>query len=46
MVYSTTPNKLLWTGTTKSVNPSKIEKTVNEIATAVSERMKKDGFIK
>jgi len=46
MVYSTNPNKLLWTGTTKTVNPSKIEKTVNEIATAVSERMKKDGFIK
>ena len=46
MVYSTNPNKLLWTGTTKTVNPSKIEKTVNEIATAVSEQMKKDGFIK
>jgi len=46
MVYSTNPNKLLWTGTTKTVNPSKIEKTVNEIATAVSERMKKDGFLK
>lgn len=46
MVYSTNPNKLLWTGTTKTVNPSKIEKTVNEIATAVSDQMKKDGFIK
>ena len=45
-VYSVNPDKLLWTGTTKSVNPSKIEKAVNEIADAVTEKMKKDGFIK
>jgi hypothetical protein len=45
-VYSVNPDKLLWTGTTKTVNPSKIEKTVNEIADAVSEKMKKDGFLK
>ena len=45
-VYSINPDKLLWTGTTKTVNPGKIEKTVNEIADAVSEKMKKDGFLK
>lgn len=45
-VYSVNPDKLLWTGTTKTVNPSKMEKTVNEIADAVSEKMKKDGFLK
>lgn len=45
-VYSVSPDKLLWTGTTKTVNPSKIDKAVNEIADAVSEKMKKDGFIK
>jgi hypothetical protein len=45
-VYSVNPDKLLWTGTTKSVNPSKLEKAVNEIADAVSEKMKKDGFLK
>jgi hypothetical protein len=45
-VYSINPEKLLWTGTTKTVNPSKMEKTVNEIADAVSEKMKKDGFLK
>lgn len=45
MVYSVNPNKLLWSGTTKTVNPSKMEKTVNEIADVVSERMKKDGFL-
>ena len=45
-VYGVNPDKLLWTATTKTVNPSKMEKTVNEIADAVSEKMKKDGFLK
>ncbi len=44
-VYSVTPDKLLWTGTTKSVNPSKIEQTITEIANVVSEKMIKDGFL-
>ena len=30
IVYSVSPDKLLWTGTTKTVNPSKIDKTVTE----------------
>ena len=45
-VYTINPDKLVWTGTTKTVNPSKIEKTVNEIADVVSDKMKKDGFLK
>ena len=44
-VFSVVPDKLLWTGTTKSVNPSKIEQTITEIANAVSEKMIKDGFL-
>ena len=44
-VYSVSPDKLLWTGTTKSVNPSKIEQTITEISNAVSEKMTKDGFL-
>jgi len=44
-VFSVSPDKLLWTGTTKSVNPSKIEQTITEIANAVSEKMIKDGFL-
>jgi hypothetical protein len=43
-VYSISPNKLLWTGTTKTVNPSKMDKTINEIADVVSEKMRADGF--
>jgi hypothetical protein len=45
-VYTINPDKLVWTGTTKTVNPSKLEKTVNEIADVVSDKMKKDGFLK
>jgi len=45
-VYTINPDKLVWTGTTKTVNPTKIEKTVNEIADVVSDKMKKDGFLK
>jgi hypothetical protein len=45
-IYSVTPDKLLWTATTKTVNPSKIDKTVNAIADVVSAQMKKDGFLK
>lgn len=44
-VYSVTPNKLLWTGTTKSVNPSKIGSAINDVALVVTEQMKKDGFL-
>jgi hypothetical protein len=44
-VYSITPDKLLWTGTTKTVNPSKMDKTITEIAETVAEQMKKDGFL-
>jgi len=45
-VYSVDPDKLLWTGTTKTVNPSKIERTVNDIADVLSSKMTKDGFLK
>ena len=45
-IYSVTPDKLLWTATTKTVNPSKIDKAVNEIADVVTAKMKEDGFLK
>ncbi len=44
-IYSVTPDKLLWTGTTKTVNPTKMEQTINDIAVAVTDQMKKDGFL-
>ena len=45
-VYSINPDKLIWTGTTKTVNPSKLNKAVNDIADVVTEKMTKDGFLK
>jgi DNA-nicking Smr family endonuclease len=42
MVYSVNPNKLLWSGTTKTVNPSKMEKTKSsrlpQVPPAVAQR--------
>ena len=45
-VYSVNPNKLLWTGTTKTVNPDKVSTAVNQIADVVIQKMKADGFLK
>ena len=45
-LYSVNPDKLLWTGTTKTVNPSNVDKTVNDIAAVVADKMMKDGFLK
>ena len=45
MVYAVDSDKLLWSGTTKTVNPSKLDKAVTEIANVVSEQMRKDGFL-
>ena len=45
-VYTVNPDKLVWTGTTKTVNPSKLNKAVNDIADVVTEKMTKDGFLK
>jgi hypothetical protein len=43
-VYTVSPDKLVWTATTKTVNPSKIDKMVTEIADVVSDKMKKRRF--
>ena len=45
-VYTVEPDKLIWTGTTKTVNPTKLDKTVNEIADVVMDKMTKEGFLK
>jgi hypothetical protein len=45
-IYSANPNKLLWAGTTKTVNPDKVNTAVNQIADVVTAKMKSDGFLK
>jgi hypothetical protein len=46
IIYTTKPDKMVWTATTSTVNPEKLDQTVEEIAKAIFERMKKDGFLK
>ncbi|MEI6705640.1 MAG: hypothetical protein WCK96_00745 [Methylococcales bacterium] len=44
-VYSVDPNKLLWAGTTSTMNPTEIDTTTTEIVNAVVDNMKKEGFL-
>jgi hypothetical protein len=44
--YSLTSNKLLWSGTTSSLNPTKLDKTVDEIIEAIRAQLQKQGLVK
>jgi hypothetical protein len=44
-VYTVSPDKLVYSATTKTVNPTQMDKTINDIADAVVMQMQKDGFI-
>ena len=44
-VFSLAENKLVWSAITSTVNPSKIDKTIVEIAKMTYKQMQKDGFI-
>ena len=46
MVYSIKDEKLVWTGTTESFNPSDVDDLVAGIGAAVSSEMAKEGLIK
>jgi hypothetical protein len=45
-VYTVKPDKLIYTATTTTLNPTNMEKTINEIADVVADKMKSDGFLK
>lgn len=44
-VFSVKSNKLLWTGTTKTVDPTDVSSTVTNIMHAVIDNMRQDGTI-
>lgn len=44
-VYSVADRKLLWVGTTESMNPRDVRRTVDEIADAVAAALRKEGLI-
>lgn len=45
-IYGTKQGKLVWTGTTSTVNPSDLSTTVREIMEEIHWKMVKEGFLK
>jgi hypothetical protein len=45
-IYSLESNKLLWSGMTSTVNPSKADKMVDDIISTIKGQMKKEGLVK
>jgi hypothetical protein len=45
-VYSVADNKLVWSGTTSTINPSGNEQLFDSVIKTVDKRMKKEGFLK
>lgn len=45
-VYSLADNKLLWSGTTSTVNPGNNNQLYNDVSKAVYNKMKSEGFLK
>jgi hypothetical protein len=45
-IFSLPDDKLLWSGTTSSVDPSKVDKTVDQIVAVIKQNMKEKGFVK
>jgi hypothetical protein len=44
-MYSLKENKLIWSGVTNTVNPSDLDKMIEQIGKVVTEEMKKQGFL-
>ena len=45
-LYSIRENKLLWSGTTSSLNPTSFEKTLDQIIYTIKYELQKKGFVK
>jgi hypothetical protein len=45
LVYSMKQNKLVWSGQSKTTNPSNLDALVKEVIYAVADEMKKGGLI-
>jgi hypothetical protein len=45
-IISLDMGKLLWSGTTTTMNPTQLEATLDEIIYAIRSELKKKGFIK
>ena len=45
-IYSLTSGKMLWSGTTSTLNPTQFDQTINDIIITVKDQLVKEGFIK
>lgn len=45
LIYSLSPDKLLWAGTSRTSNPAGLQELVTEVADAVSKQVVKQGLI-
>jgi hypothetical protein len=45
-LYSIKENKLLWSGTTSSLNPTSFDKTIDQIINTIKYELQKKGFLK
>jgi hypothetical protein len=45
-IYSLPSNKLLWSGTTESLNPDKVDRTVDDVIAALKAQLQKEKLIK
>jgi hypothetical protein len=45
LVYSVTTDELLWVGVTRTINPESLRVTINQIAAAVVEDLRKHGLV-
>jgi hypothetical protein len=45
LVYSLTQDKLLWASTSRTTNPSNLDKLINEVADATAKEMAKQGVL-
>ena len=44
--YSLTSQKLLWSGTTSTLNPSKLDRSLDDVISAIRSEMQKQGLLK
>ena len=44
-LYSISENKLLWSGLTETMNPGSVPSAIHEIAAAINQQMRKEGFL-
>jgi hypothetical protein len=45
-IYSLSPGKLLWSGTTSTLNPTQLDKSIDDVIAAIKAELVKEGLMK